>query len=154
MPFFLLWVHSNKIICLHIFLICTLILNATINWEHAVAPTLKITAKLAQYHHMTSRQEKDFSHCQSCRVLSIANFPVCSSSLKLKRQTSTDVHTLSVLSCFGVWHHCGPNRSFGPGFWAWSCLAPTRSINGWTSSSTIHHQCLVRLPLFKRTIIH
>ena len=64
-------VHSNKIICLlfFFFLFCTLILNATINWEQAAALHTKDYCKTGTIppHDTTSGKGLQSHRCQSAR---------------------------------------------------------------------------------------
>lgn len=66
-----------------------------------LALTPKIIAKLAQYHHMTSRQEKDFSHITVRAVESQVQLTPSQNAppppLELNRQTSTDHRSLRIL---------------------------------------------------------
>lgn len=123
--------------------------------------TLKTTAKLAQYHHMTSHQEKDFSHiavraAESQTTPSQGALP----PLELERQTrrdSTDLHTFILFWCLDITVvQIDPLVPRVLGLKSpCSHLKDSMEATGWTNGGTINtNQCLVRIPLSEHTSIH
>lgn len=66
--------------------------------------TLKTTAKLAQYHHMTSHQEKDFSHIAVRAAESLRQHLRRALCLhwSWKDRPGETAPTCTLSSCFGV----------------------------------------------------
>lgn len=153
-------VHSNKII-FNIFFFCTLILNATINLEHAALHT-KDYCKTGTIppHDITSGKGLQSHCCQSCRESQTTPSQGALPPLELERQTrrdSTNLHTFFLFWCLDITVvQIDPLVPRVLGLKSpCSHLKDSMEATGWTNGGTINtNQCLVRIPLSEHTGIH